>query len=309
MSSAIRPIRRSTIRSRVRASTRPEHPVVERGDHPAGQDPEVPRVRVGVEEAEPEDLAEEDHRPPAGDVDRVDPERPEPCQVIDRNPADQLHRQDPRGRVLAVRLGDVGVPLAGKLAAAPLHRPEFDRQVELALEGPLELTDQPHRAILGERSGRRRLGELGEVLEDVEVGLDRPLDPGGGGPSARSPGRPGGSSGGPARSTPRRSARRRPGKDLVERPAVLFEEDRLDLGERDRLDLVAEQRQFGDVGFGRRSGRVLSTWPSLTKVGPRSSQMRRSRSGRACGGTSSPSVARSIGPTTFSRWRAWTTSR
>ena len=40
-----------------------EHAVVERGDHAAGEDAEVARVRVGVEEAELEDLLEQDPAP------------------------------------------------------------------------------------------------------------------------------------------------------------------------------------------------------------------------------------------------------
>ena len=63
MSWASRPVSRSAIRSRVRAVELAEHAVVERGDHPAGQDAEVARVRVGVEEAELEDLREQDPRP------------------------------------------------------------------------------------------------------------------------------------------------------------------------------------------------------------------------------------------------------
>ena len=49
---------------------------------------------------------------------------------------------------------------------------------------------------------------------------------------------------------------------------------------------------------------MLSNCPSFTKVGPRSSQTRRSRRGRSCWGTSFPSATRSIGRTIPSRWSA-----
>ena len=52
------------------------------------------------------------------------------------------------------------------------------------------------------------------------------------------------------------------------------------------------------------SGRVLSTCPSFTKVGPRSSQTSLSRRGRSWGVASVPVATRSIGRTIPSRWRA-----
>ena len=48
-----------------------EHAVIQRGDDPAVQHAEVARMRVGVEEAELEDLLQEDPRPGHGDVGRV----------------------------------------------------------------------------------------------------------------------------------------------------------------------------------------------------------------------------------------------
>ena len=68
---------RSAIRSRVRRVELAEHAVVERGDHAAGQDAEVARVRVGVEEAEPEDLREQDPRTADRDRGRVDAQPPQ----------------------------------------------------------------------------------------------------------------------------------------------------------------------------------------------------------------------------------------
>ncbi len=86
-----------------------EHAVVERGDHPAGQHAEVARVRVGVEEAEAEDLGQQDPRPAGGDVRRIDPHPPQALQVVHPDPLDELHAEHAAGRVLREDLRNVGV--------------------------------------------------------------------------------------------------------------------------------------------------------------------------------------------------------
>ena len=91
-------------------------------------------MRVGVEEAEPEDLPEEDHRPPTGDVGRLGrPSARSPARSFTATPPISSIARTRAVEYSRIRLGDVGVPLAGELAAAALHGPEFDREVEFAL--------------------------------------------------------------------------------------------------------------------------------------------------------------------------------
>ena len=61
-----------------------EHAVVERGDHAAGQDAQVSRVRVGVKETELEDLLEQDLRPGHGDIGGIEAQSADSSQVVDR---------------------------------------------------------------------------------------------------------------------------------------------------------------------------------------------------------------------------------
>ena len=137
-----------------------EHPVVERGDHAAGEDPEVARVGIGVEEAEVEDLRQQDAGAPDRDHRRVDADPPQALAVVDADPADELHRQDPRGRELLHDEGDQGGRLAGELRLATLHGPALDVEVELALEAPLELAGQGDRPRTGPGTASRRSARL-----------------------------------------------------------------------------------------------------------------------------------------------------
>ena len=230
-----------------------EHPIIERGDHPTFEDPEVPRVGVGVEEAEPEDLPEEDLRAGDGHGGGVGPQPLETFQVVDADPADQLHRQDAGRAEVAEDLGDVRRGFAGELPSATLHRPTLGREVKLSLQGPFELAGEGDGSIRDQRR-HPTFGELREVLEDVEVGLDDLVDP----RSADLEGDHSASGECRAMDLRDRGGGERLGldrpEDLRRRPAEFLGEDRLDLGERERLDVVAELRQLGRVGFGEEVG-------------------------------------------------------
>ena len=94
-----------------------EHAVVERGDHPAGQDAEVARVRVGMEEAELEDLLEQDPRPGHGHLGGIDAQCAGcPSRSSTRDAADELHGDHAGGRELVDRERDVRGRVAGELA-------------------------------------------------------------------------------------------------------------------------------------------------------------------------------------------------
>ncbi len=60
-----------------------EHPVIERGNDSAGQHAEIPRVGIGMEEAQLEDLLEQDSRTRHGDAAGFGPEGADPLQVVD----------------------------------------------------------------------------------------------------------------------------------------------------------------------------------------------------------------------------------
>ncbi len=223
-----------------------EEAVIKLGNHPAGKDPEVPRVRVGVEESIGEDLLGQERAPPGGDILRVDPDPTDTVQVVDVDPVDPLHRQDLAGREGVNRLGDVGEGLVDELEPATLHRPALGVQVEFSLEVPLELLGQRDRPG-GGQPGEPTLGHVGEVPEDVEVGLHDLLDP-----------RP------PNLQDDRSAIGQGRGMDLGDRGrgqglrvdpgekgigrAEFLAENRLGLLEREGADLVPEEAQLLDIG-------------------------------------------------------------
>ncbi len=148
----------------------PEHAVVERRDDTACEDAEVPRVGIGVEEAELEDLAKQDPGPGHGHLRGVGAQRSDPLEVIHADSVDELHRDHAgRGKGLdGVR--NVCRGNAGKLALAPLHGVALDREVKLAFEAALELPGQC-QGLVRSQEGKPPLGKLSQVLEDVEIGL------------------------------------------------------------------------------------------------------------------------------------------
>ena len=94
----------------------PEHAVVERDDHPAGQHAEISRVGIGVEEAELEDLLEQDARACHGDVSRArHPAGGLPSQVVDRHALDELHGDHAGGRKSSNVKGIWAVGFVGEL--------------------------------------------------------------------------------------------------------------------------------------------------------------------------------------------------
>ena len=230
-----------------------EHPVVERGDHAAGQDAEVARVGVGVEEAEVEDLRQQDPGAPDRDLGRVDPQprRPSrsstptpPMNSIARTRPVENSRHDG---------GDVGGRLAGELR----RQRSIVRRSTLRSSSRLRVRSNSRASATGPVRGQERqpaLGQLREVPEDVEVGLDdlvdaRPADLQGHRPAV-------GQDGAMDLRDRGRGHRLRVdrGEDLVGRAAVLLGQDRLGLGERERPDVVAEGGQLGRVGLGQEVG-------------------------------------------------------
>ena len=93
---------------------------------------------------------EQDPRPGHRDVRRVDAQAADAVQVVDRDAVDELHRDHPRRRKLLEDHRDVRGRVAGELVAAALHGPALDREVELALQRPLELAGQLDGPIRGQ---------------------------------------------------------------------------------------------------------------------------------------------------------------
>jgi hypothetical protein len=218
-------------------------------------------VRVGVEEAEGEDLRQEDPRPPDRHLGRVDAQPPQAVQVVDVHPLDQLHGQDPAGRVLLVDQGHVGERHPGQLRLAPLHRPALDVQVDLAPQAPLELPGDRHRLVRGQER-QPALGQLREVLQDVQVGPDdlldaRPAD------LQRQLAAVGPDGAVDLRDRGRGQRLRVDGEELRGRAAVLLVQDRPGLGERERPHRVAQQRQLAGVRLRQDVGPGAQDLPEL----------------------------------------------
>ena len=172
-----------------------------------------------------------------------------PSQVIDADAIDELHGDHARGGEGVDRVGNMGRGVVGELALAPLHGPALDGEVKLSLEAALEFPGQRQRFVRGQE-GEPALGELGQVLEDVEIGLDDLGDV-----RAADLQRDGAAI---AEDRPVNLGDRRRGhrdgiereEDLFERPAVVLGEDLLDLAEGERPDVIAQRGQFDGVSFG-----------------------------------------------------------
>ena len=78
----------------------PEQAIVEWNDHASRQDPEIAGMRVGMEEAELENLLEQDASAGDGDFLRRRLQQADAVDVVDWNPFDKLHGQDARSRQL-----------------------------------------------------------------------------------------------------------------------------------------------------------------------------------------------------------------
>ena len=206
-------------------------------------------MRIGVEEAVHEDLLEQDSRSGHGHIGRIDPHRADALQVIDADPFNELHGDHAGGRKGVDRIRNMGGGVAGELALAALHGPALDCEVELPLEAALEFTGQRQRFV-GSQESDPALGELGQVLEDVEIGLDDLGD-------IRSA------------DLQRHSAavaedravnlrdrgrshrdRIKREEDFLGRPLIILGEDLLDFRERKRPYVVSQRGKFNCVRFG-----------------------------------------------------------
>ena len=76
-------------------------------------------------------------------------------------------------------------------------------------------------------------------------------------------------------------------EELLDRQAELLLDRRPSLVERERPDVVLEARSSAMMSGGSTSGRVESSWPNFTKVGPSSSSISRRWRPRSVGAPSS----------------------
>ena len=208
---------------------------------------------IGVEEAELEDLAKQDPGPGHGDLRGVGAQRSDPLQVVDADSLDELHRDHAGRRKVLDGVRDVCRGVAGKLALAPLHGAALDREVELAFEAALELAGQC-QGLVRSQEGKPPLGKLGQVLDDVEIGLHhlgdvRAADLQGNGPAVAQDRAM--NLGDRGRGHRLRIERE---ENLGQRRAVILGQDLLDLDERKRPHVVAQRGELVGVGFGKEVG-------------------------------------------------------
>ena len=83
-------------------------------------------------------------------------------------------------------------------------------------------------------------------------------------------------------------------KSFSTRELELLADHALDLGERERSDVVLERAQLVMMSGGTMSGRVESSWPNLTNVGPSSSSISRRCWPRWVGAASASSDATGV---------------
>ena len=230
-----------------------EHAVIERNDHARGQHPEIAGMRVGVEEAEFEDLLEQNPRTADGDLLRCDSHRSNAVEIVDRNPLDELHREHARRAQIVEDQRYVHRAIVGELEPAALDRAAFPREVELALDRALEFACHGERPVDGQVR-KPAFDELGEVLDDVQIGLN---DLGDFGPLNFQGHHPPVVQDGPVDLGDRSRGHRlfvERGEDLAERAAVFLVQDRFDLAERECSYVVAQEGQLVRVRLGQQIG-------------------------------------------------------
>ncbi len=137
-------------------------------------------MRVGVEEAELENLLEEDACTGHGDILGRRAHQADALEVVDRHTFDELHGQHARSGQFGKREGNVHEAIARELEPAALDRAAFPREIELALDRPFKFAGHGERPVDGQIRDPP-FDELGKVLDDVEIGLHdlgdiRPLD-------------------------------------------------------------------------------------------------------------------------------------
>ncbi len=234
-------------------------------------------MRVGVEEA-----VHEDHlHPGLGDaVGQAPPVLDRPGREIDppeHRSLDALHREHARGGVAPVDLGDRHAVVAGEVAPEDLGVAGLDAVVELAPDRARELVDRPHEVDELELPDPLP-GDPGDLVQQLDVGVDLAL---GVGPLDLDDHLLAAGQAGPVDLADRRGRDRlllEVLEDLLDREVELLLHHLADAGRTARGarrpgGRAARSRMSG----GTMSGRVASSWPNLTKVGPSSSSISRSR--------------------------------
>lgn len=141
---------------------------VQHADPAAGHQHDVPRVRIVVEGADPEDHVQEDAGGLGGQRVRI-VDHAGPRRVLQRAPVEALHREDLLGAHLVERLGDHHVGAPGERRAEERQARGLAAQVHLGLQRPRQLAHDPPdpepRGLLA-----AVLGDLGQRAEDLEGG-------------------------------------------------------------------------------------------------------------------------------------------
>src|SRR6266542_4447376 len=158
----------------LRAREPPHEPEVEQGDPVSGEDEDVPRVRVPVEEPILEELPERR----LDDVlrDLLEVEAPLGGDLGDLRPLDVVEREDRRAGELRVHARDHDDLAAPRGRRHLRHVPRLVREVELLVHRPVELLDDAGRGV-DARLLDDRLEQGREVVEEREVRLDPLADP------------------------------------------------------------------------------------------------------------------------------------
>ncbi len=152
-----------------------DDPEIDQPDPAVRQDEDVPRVRIGVEQAVAQHHLEERRRPLERDLAAREPEPRERRMIVDPDALDPLHDQHPPGRPLPEDLGNAEVRAALEVLPEPDGVRRLDEEVELPPDGAAELVHDARR-VVGLQLSHMVVDERRDPAQDADVAADGPLD-------------------------------------------------------------------------------------------------------------------------------------
>ncbi len=148
---------------------------VDQADDFAGQDEHVAGVGVGVEEAVVQHFLDDEARGVHGDAVAVEAGGVEGGQIVDLDAAQPLLHHQAARRKFPVDARHVDVLFVREVLAEAVGVAPLAAIVQLFAQGVGELLGHFHRVERHE-AGQPLAHQVGDVAEDVEVGVDQALD-------------------------------------------------------------------------------------------------------------------------------------